>query len=252
MPLSLTWRTFAAVGPRPVLAPATRTRPPSTTAARCAGPASGASPSSSGYIGGGGAGGDNDSSSGGGSGSNDDEEGTVAPPRQGSTAAAATTWAFFFRALAVHAMHLAARLLYQPWQPAAERAQRELAKRQAVRDACVALRVDDLPALQDLLNSISLAECVYRGVDDEGGGRLAVEMMNSLKAALPQLVTVQTMQAALPHVHHRFLVAEGPGALYVAFMGTKVRRDLLTNAMVWQEVGGRQGRKKGGDATVDS
>lgn len=33
---------------------------------------------------------------------------------------------------------------------------------------------------------------------------------------------------------YRVLIAEGEGALYVAFMGTKQRRDLLTNANAMQ------------------
>lgn len=34
----------------------------------------------------------------------------------------------------------------------------------------------------------------------------------------------------------RYLLAEGERTVYVAFMGTKVRRDLITNAAVIQEL----------------
>lgn len=33
----------------------------------------------------------------------------------------------------------------------------------------------------------------------------------------------------------RYLIAEGEGRMYVAFMGTKQRRDLVTNANILQE-----------------
>ena len=51
------------------------------------------------------------------------------------------------------------------------------------------------------------------------------------------------MQKELSLLLCRYLIAEAPGsdAIYVAFMGTKVRRDLATNANViheaiWPEV----------------
>ena len=36
----------------------------------------------------------------------------------------------------------------------------------------------------------------------------------------------------------RFLLGEGPDALYVAFMGTKLPRDMATNANLFQVSGG--------------
>ena len=72
----------------------------------------------------------------------------------------------------------------------------------------------------------------------DSGPEGAAAALSRLKAgAPPRMATVRSVQWALPHVKHRFLVSEGPDALYVAFMGTKVARDLVTNANVWQEVG---------------
>ena len=51
----------------------------------------------------------------------------------------------------------------------------------------------------------------------------------------PQLVTLRRVQWALPHAQHSFLMAESPDALYVAFMGTKRPRDLVTNVNVYQD-----------------
>jgi len=46
----------------------------------------------------------------------------------------------------------------------------------------------------------------------------------------PGLVVARSYQLCLPTVPHRYLLAEGPGALYVAFLGTKQPRDLLADA----------------------
>lgn len=48
-----------------------------------------------------------------------------------------------------------------------------------------------------------------------------------------------------PAVRHRFLLGESEGALYVCFMGTKLARDMATNANLFQ-VGGWVGGPGGG------
>lgn len=50
----------------------------------------------------------------------------------------------------------------------------------------------------------------------------------------PGLVVFQKCQLSLAAVPHRYLLAEGPGALYVAFIGTKVLRDLVADVNIFQ------------------
>ncbi|KAK9820296.1 hypothetical protein WJX72_008693 [[Myrmecia] bisecta] len=93
------------------------------------------------------------------------------------------------------------------------------------------ISVENLQALQDVLNCLVLSEVVYKVVDL--GEEAAAASVTQLRQDFPPgLVSVQHLQWSLPHVGHRYLVAEGGDALYVAFMGTKARRDLLTNANV--------------------
>ena len=56
------------------------------------------------------------------------------------------------------------------------------------------------------------------------------------------LVTVRAVQWSQPHVRQRYMLGESSDTLYCAFMGTKFRRDLVTNANVplvplWAEPG---------------
>lgn len=63
----------------------------------------------------------------------------------------------------------------------------------------------------------------------------SVSFINSVKALFPpQLVTLRGVQWAQPHVRHRFLLGESHDALYVSFMGTKLPRDMATNANLFQ------------------
>ncbi|KAK9835148.1 hypothetical protein WJX81_001104 [Elliptochloris bilobata] len=91
---------------------------------------------------------------------------------------------------------------------------------------CRAFQAESFEAVQDVLNSLLLAECVYRAYD--GGPAAAAAALAELARAFPPgLVTVRWLQCSLPHVPHRYLVAadDGNGALYVALMGTKAARD---------------------------
>ena len=97
---------------------------------------------------------------------------------------------------------------------------------------------------QDLLNCVLLAEHVYKIVDHSLDASLA--QLNATRAAAfpPQLVTLRAVQWAQPHVRHRFLLGESEGALYVAFMGTKLPRDMATNLTLF-EVRRRRGVGRG-------
>lgn len=56
--------------------------------------------------------------------------------------------------------------------------------------------------LQDVLNSLLLAECVYRAYD--GGPAAAAAALAELARAFPPgLITVRRLQCSLPHVPHR-------------------------------------------------
>jgi len=140
----------------------------------------------------------------------------------------------FLRTFLVYATQVVYRVFSQPFQPAVDRLQARAAQSDAIRRACERLQVDDLHGLQDLCNSLVLAESVYKVVGRPEGE--AARFMSALKAAFPPgIVTICGIQFARPHVRHRFVIAEAGDALYVAFMGTKLAKDFLTNAAVWQE-----------------
>ena len=149
-------------------------------------------------------------------------------------AEARNNWPLLLRTFAVHAAHITVRLLSQPFQPALDKFQEKAAASSAVRAACAALQVEDLTKLQDVVNSLVLAESVYKVVGRPEGE--AIRLMSALKAAFPPgVVTLSAAQFTRSHVRHRFAVAESPDAMYVVFMGTKLARDFLANATVWQD-----------------
>lgn len=136
----------------------------------------------------------------------------------------------------------------------------------AVLDDCQLL-TPRCPAPQDVATSLLLAEAVYKALDGLTGEQ-AVADISAAAAQLPApLQQPLQLQWSLPHVNHRcgkppfwlsasatdtegrkeadaaavtclgrYLVAEGESAVYVALMGTKVRRDLATNAAILQEL----------------
>jgi hypothetical protein len=78
--------------------------------------------------------------------------------------------------------------------------------------------------------AVVLCECVYKRPDAEVRSKIA-----EFQAEFPPgVIDVRGVQVSLDHVRHRYLVAEGPGALYVACMGTKEARDLLADAAYLQ------------------
>ena len=67
------------------------------------------------------------------------------------------------------------------------------------------------------MHALLLCECVYKAAD--GGPAAAVRALNELASQFgPQLVALQGVQFALPHVAQRFLLAESCDALFCAFM----------------------------------
>lgn len=146
----------------------------------------------------------------------------------------ARNWGFLLHAVGVHTANLAASLATRPLAPLQARMQAQLAGTEAVQAACRQLGVDSLSELQDLMNCVLLAEHVYKIVDHTTD--VSVSLINSVKAQFPpHLTTLRTVQWAQPHVRHRYLLGESDDAVYVSFMGTKLPRDMATNANLFQE-----------------
>ena len=83
------------------------------------------------------------------------------------------------------------------------------------------------------MHAVLLCECVYKLYDKGPEG--ALTELNQLASAFgSQLVSLQQLQHALPHVSHRYMLAKSDDALYVAFMGTKLLADFVTNANLGQ------------------
>ena len=144
------------------------------------------------------------------------------------------SWPLLLKTFAAHAVHITARVLAQPLQPALDRFQERASSSSAVQAACAALQVEDLASLQDVCNAVVLAECVYKVVGGPEG--TAVRIMSGLKASFPPgIVTLSAVQFARGQVKHRYAVGESDDAMYVAFMGTKMARDFLANAAMWQD-----------------
>ncbi|CAL8465334.1 g4869 [Coccomyxa elongata] len=79
-----------------------------------------------------------------------------------------------------------------------------------------------------------LSEGVYKVVDY--GEERAAEILTAIMEGFPPgLVTMKRVEWSQPDAQHRSVIGEADGALYVAFMGTKQRRDLVANAQVIQE-----------------
>ncbi|KAK2077218.1 hypothetical protein QBZ16_004852 [Prototheca wickerhamii] len=97
-----------------------------------------------------------------------------------------------------------------------------------LQSACRHLCVDDEQGLKDLLAATVLSECVYKiqDTDSEGVLRTLRELNGTLP---PSLASLERACWAGAHVRHRFMVAESSTTFFVAFMGTKVAADYLTN-----------------------
>lgn len=101
--------------------------------------------------------------------------------------------------------------------------------------ASAALRVQNPQLLQGVLNCLVLAETVYR-VSGENHDEIA-SVVSALRNDFPgPSVSLDQLQWSLPHVAHRYMLAEDADALYVCFIGTKQRRDIVTNANIMQDI----------------
>ena len=97
-------------------------------------------------------------------------------------------------------------------------------------------------SLQDAVNAVLLCECVYK-VHDKGPEGALIDLNQLASTFGTQLVSLQRVQQALPHVSHSYMLAQSDDALYVSFMGTKQLADFLTNvnlgqACIWDAVDG--------------
>ena len=95
---------------------------------------------------------------------------------------------------------------------------------------------------QDAVHALLLCECVYK-IHDKGPEGALSDLIQLASAFGPQLVSLQQVQHALPHVSHSYMLARSNDALYVSFMGTKQLADFLTNvnlsqASIWDAVDG--------------
>lgn len=89
-------------------------------------------------------------------------------------------------------------------------------------------------AVQDILTAVALSESVYKMVDESP--QTVVNHVNDIMSTFPAHARVRlTVQCSLAGVPHRYLVAEGDDALYVAFVGTKRLQDLLIDLNYWQQ-----------------
>jgi Lipase (class 3) len=80
--------------------------------------------------------------------------------------------------------------------------------------------------VRDILTAMCLAEAIYKRPESEVSLRLG-----EWKAQFPPgTVVCRSYQLSLGTVPHRYLLAEGPGALYASFIGTKQPRDLLADS----------------------
>ena len=90
-------------------------------------------------------------------------------------------------------------------------------------------------ALQDFLASVVLSECVYKKMemaDGDVAGKIA-----AFASEFPQSwLQLEHVQLSLTDIPQQYLLATGGNSLYVAFMGTKQPRDLLTDVDVLHEV----------------
>eukprot|EP00891_Asterochloris_glomerata_P007897 jgi/Astpho2/7897/fgenesh1_pg.00118_%23_12_t len=93
-----------------------------------------------------------------------------------------------------------------------------------------ALQLDSSQVLKESLTSLLLSELAYKQADEVAAAA------TELRAGLPEgLFTFERIQWSQDHVEHRYAVADSPEALYVAFVGTKQRRDYWTLAAIRQQ-----------------
>ena len=92
------------------------------------------------------------------------------------------------------------------------------------------LGLDSPEHARDVLTAMILCECVAKATEAEALQRVA-ELQREFP---PGVCAVREARLSLARVAHRYLVAEGPGATYVAYVGTQDARDLLADAAYLQ------------------
>lgn len=96
---------------------------------------------------------------------------------------------------------------------------------------CSVLQATSWEHAQETVNALLLCESVYKACD--GGPEAAAEALDTWKSQFGGTCTLSRVQCALPHVQHRYVLASGRDALYVALQGTKTGRDLFTDLNFW-------------------
>jgi pimeloyl-ACP methyl ester carboxylesterase len=84
--------------------------------------------------------------------------------------------------------------------------------------------------VQDFLAAVVLSEGIYKAVDK--GARWAEEEMERVLARFPPnavSLSLHDIQLARRGVDHRYLLAHGPGVMYLVCMGTKELRDFMVD-----------------------
>jgi hypothetical protein len=96
-----------------------------------------------------------------------------------------------------------------------------------VDTACRVLHLDSASELEDLLCSLILSESTYKQL--EMTAQEVAQHVASCAARFPEgLVQLQALELTLSDIPQLYLVAQSPSALYVAFMGTKRWKDIVT------------------------
>ena len=92
-----------------------------------------------------------------------------------------------------------------------------------------ALRVQTPERARDVLTAAVLCECVGRGPADADVRSALDRLTNEFPDCV---ISTDSMSVAHDRVKHRYLVADSPGAIYVACAGTRNNQDLMTDVSV--------------------
>ncbi|MEW5314731.1 MAG: hypothetical protein WDW38_006203 [Sanguina aurantia] len=116
-----------------------------------------------------------------------------------------------------------------------ERACEQTSMQSALDATCKALRLEGgAEELQDLLACTILSEVVYKKME-MNEAELADKMSEYVALLPPGWLQLESVQVSLNGIPQHYIIAAGGNSLYVAFMGTKQPRDLITDANVVHE-----------------
>ncbi|MEW5297372.1 MAG: hypothetical protein WDW36_000585 [Sanguina aurantia] len=110
-----------------------------------------------------------------------------------------------------------------------ERACEQTSMQSALDATCKALRLEG-----DLLACTILSEVVYKKME-MNEAELADKMSEYVALLPPGWLQLESVQVSLNGIPQHYIIAAGGNSLYVAFMGTKQPRDLITDANVVHE-----------------